>query len=55
MKHLKSISSARPATAQVQVWLDILSLITATLSVIVQVTNIFGIDLNKGDDEEIEA
>lgn len=51
MKHLKAITCARPATAQLQIWLDILSLITATLTVIVQISQIFGIDLNKNDDD----
>jgi hypothetical protein len=54
MKHIRRISVGRPATAQVQIWLDVLSLITATLTVIVQITTIFGIDLNKNDDEEPE-
>jgi hypothetical protein len=49
MKHLRNVSCARPASAQVQAWLDILTLITATLNLLVLVANIFGFELNKGE------
>lgn len=55
MKHVKPVSCHRPATAQLQIWLDILSLITATLQVVVTISQIFGIDLNKNDEEEPEV